>query len=81
MTNFHAQSDLTKGDVLVDEDGAVLTVAVPLNEAGDMTLIEGSISDVDRADYTVSKGTKTEKRAGDFQVLVLRRTPTANKGH
>lgn len=82
MTNFLPQGSLTRGDIFVDEDGTIYTVVEPLKKTGEMTLIKGSISDLDRADYTVTKSKIVEEsRVEDFDVLVLhKRTPTANKG-
>ncbi|GGJ20362.1 hypothetical protein [Paenarthrobacter histidinolovorans] len=83
MTNYFApQGSLTRGDVFVDEDGTIYTVVKPLVETGEMTLIKGSIADLDRADYTVTKSEIQEtSRVPDFDVLVLhKRTTTENKG-
>ncbi|KNH21884.1 hypothetical protein ACU18_02005 [Arthrobacter sp. ZBG10] len=73
MAKFIAQKDLKKGDIFLDEDGKVLTVVKPYTE-GKLTTLAGSISDVDRADYIVSKSEASEVRADDFEVLVLHRS-------
>lgn len=83
MTNyFQPQGSLARGDVFVDEDGTIYTVVKPLEKTGEMTLIKGSISNLDRTDYTATKSEIQEtSRVPDFDVLVLhKRTASENKG-
>jgi hypothetical protein len=84
MTNYFAsQGSLARGDIFVDEAGTIYTVVEPLKKTGEMTLIKGSISNVDRSDYAATKSAIEEiSGAEDFDVLVLhRRTPSATRGY